>query len=76
MAAETFDTIGNAFVVSRNVNYMLPKGIAKKMMKNTGKAVFEDYKPNNRKESQHYIAAGSLYPDLRALKETSQQQKK
>uniref|UniRef100_A0A1I8PLM0 MIT domain-containing protein n=1 Tax=Stomoxys calcitrans TaxID=35570 RepID=A0A1I8PLM0_STOCA len=71
VAAETFDTLGNAFVVSRNVNYMLPKGIAKKLVKNSGKAVVEEYQQNYKYESQ-YIVAGALYPDLRVLKETSE----
>ncbi|XP_075146624.1 spartin isoform X2 [Haematobia irritans] len=71
VAAETFDTLGNAFVVSRNVNYMLPKGIAKKLVKNSGKAVVEEYQQNYKHESQ-YIVAGALYPDLRILKETSE----
>ncbi|XP_061392795.1 protein spartin [Musca vetustissima] len=68
VAAETFDTLGNAFVVSRNVNYMLPKGIAKKLVKHSGKAVIEEYKYDYKHESQ-YIQAGALYPDLRVLKQ-------
>uniref|UniRef100_A0A1A9UNA5 Senescence domain-containing protein n=1 Tax=Glossina austeni TaxID=7395 RepID=A0A1A9UNA5_GLOAU len=74
VAAGTFDTLGNAFVVSRNANYMLPKGIAKKMVKNTGKAVVSEYKPNIQQESR-YIAAGNLYPDLRLLKENVEKNK-
>ncbi|KAM7362245.1 spartin isoform 2-T5 [Cochliomyia hominivorax] len=68
VAADTFDTLGNAFILSRNVNYMLPKGIAKKMVKNTGISVFDDYK-QNYKGDQQYVAAGALYPDLRSLRE-------
>lgn len=68
VAAGTFDTIGNTFIVSQNVNYITPKGIAKKMAKNTGKAVVQDYKKNLREES-HYVPAGVLYPDLTGLKE-------
>ncbi|XP_073826762.1 spartin isoform X2 [Musca autumnalis] len=68
VAAETFDTLGNAFVVSRNVNYMLPKGIAKKLVKSSGKAAVEEYKYNYKNESQT-ITAGALYPDLRVLKQ-------
>uniref|UniRef100_A0A1B0G6T5 Senescence domain-containing protein n=1 Tax=Glossina morsitans morsitans TaxID=37546 RepID=A0A1B0G6T5_GLOMM len=74
VAAGTFDTLGNAFVVSRNANYMLPKGIAKKMVKNTGRAVVSEYKPNIQQESR-YIAAGNLYPDLRLLKENVEKNK-
>lgn len=38
------------------------------MAKNTGKAVFVDYKKGIREES-HYVQAGDLYPDLRKLKD-------
>nr|AAO74698.1 HL01040p [Drosophila melanogaster] len=69
LASGTFDTVGNVFVVSQNVNYITPKGIAKKMVKRTGEAVVSDYKRDLRKSESHYINAGSLYPDLRALKE-------
>ncbi|KNC34233.1 Protein spartin, partial [Lucilia cuprina] len=71
VAADTFDTLGNAFIVSRNVNYMLPKGIAKKMVKNTGIAVFDDYKQNYKEEQ--YVAAGALYPDLRSLRDKAEE---
>ncbi|XP_052834843.1 protein spartin isoform X1 [Drosophila gunungcola] len=69
LASGTFDTVGNVFVVSQNVNYITPKGIAKKMVKRTGEAVVSDYKRDLRKPESHYINAGALYPDLRALKE-------
>ncbi|KAH8248354.1 hypothetical protein KR032_002001, partial [Drosophila birchii] len=69
LASGTFDAVGNAFVVSQNVNYITPKGIAKKMVKRTGEAVVSDYKRDLRKSESHYINAGALYPDLRALKE-------
>ncbi|KAH8343967.1 hypothetical protein KR084_002755, partial [Drosophila pseudotakahashii] len=69
LASGTFDTVGNVFVVSQNVNYITPKGIAKKMVKRTGEAVVSDYKRDLRKSESHYINAGALYPDLRALKE-------
>ncbi|KAH8276949.1 hypothetical protein KR026_002685, partial [Drosophila bipectinata] len=69
LASGTFDAVGNAFVVSQNVNYITPKGIAKKMVKRTGEAVVSDYKRDLRKPESHYINAGALYPDLRALKE-------
>uniref|UniRef100_A0A1A9WJJ9 Senescence domain-containing protein n=1 Tax=Glossina brevipalpis TaxID=37001 RepID=A0A1A9WJJ9_9MUSC len=74
VAAGTFDTLGNAFVVSRNVNYILPKGIAKKMVKNTGKAVVAECRANIQQESR-YVTAGSLYPDLRLLRENIQTDK-
>lgn len=50
---------------------MLPKGIAKKLVKNSGLAVVDEYKHNYKYESQ-YIVAGNLYPDLRLLKDTSE----
>ncbi|CAD6995718.1 protein spartin isoform X2 [Ceratitis capitata] len=69
VAAGTFDTLGNAFNVSKNVNYITPKGLAKKMAKNTGKAVIDDYKTKLRNTETHFVTAGALYPDLRTLKE-------
>ncbi|XP_067615232.1 protein spartin isoform X2 [Eurosta solidaginis] len=69
VAAGTFDTIGNAFNVSQNVNYITPKGLAKKMAKNTGKAVIDDYKTKVRNTETNFVLAGALYPDLRTLKE-------
>ncbi|KAH8310549.1 hypothetical protein KR044_001893, partial [Drosophila immigrans] len=69
VACTTFDTVGNAFVISQNVNYITPKGLAKKLVKKTGEAVVIDYKRDLRKPESHYINAGALYPDLRALKE-------
>ncbi|XP_060648352.1 protein spartin isoform X1 [Drosophila nasuta] len=69
LACGTFDTVGNAFVISQNVNYITPKGLAKKLVKKTGEAVITDHKRDLRKPESHYINAGALYPDLRALKE-------
>ncbi|XP_039232512.1 protein spartin isoform X2 [Drosophila yakuba] len=69
LASGTFDTVGNVFVVSQNVNYITPKGIAKKMVKRTGEAAVSDYKRDLRKSKSHFIDAGALYPDLRTLKE-------
>ncbi|XP_054725690.1 protein spartin isoform X2 [Anastrepha obliqua] len=69
VAAGTFDTLGNAFNVSQNVNYITPKGLAKKMAKNTGKAVIVDYKNKLRNAETNFVPAGALYPDLRTLKE-------
>ncbi|KAM8706007.1 hypothetical protein ACLKA7_010324 [Drosophila subpalustris] len=68
LACGTFDTVGNAFIISQNANYITPKGLAKKLVKKTGEAVVIDYL---RKPESHYINAGALYPDLRALKEES-----
>lgn len=69
LACGTFDTVGNAFVISQNVNYITPKGLAKKLVKKTGEAVVIDYKRDLRKSESYYINAGALYPDLRALKD-------
>ncbi|XP_032593146.1 protein spartin isoform X2 [Drosophila grimshawi] len=69
LASGTFDTVGNAFIISNNVNYITPKGLAKKLVKKTGQAVVVGSKRDLRKPESHYINAGALYPDLRALKE-------
>ncbi|ALC46858.1 CG12001, partial [Drosophila busckii] len=69
LASGTFDTVGNAFVISQNVNYITPKGLAKKLVKKTGEAVVVESRRDASKPESHYIKAGSLYPDLRALKE-------
>lgn len=45
VAADTLDTVGNMINLSKNVNYITPKGLAKKTVKSTGKAIFTDYKP-------------------------------
>ncbi|XP_064556497.1 protein spartin isoform X2 [Drosophila montana] len=69
LACGTFDTVGNAFIISQNVNIITPKGMAKKLVKKTGEAVVVEYKRDLRKPESQYISAGALYPDLRALKE-------
>lgn len=45
VAAGAFDTVGNIINVSQNVNYMTPKGLAKKAAKNTGKAIAQEFRP-------------------------------
>lgn len=40
-----FDTVGNLIHVSQNVNYMTPKGLAKKAAKHTGKAIVSEFRP-------------------------------
>lgn len=60
VAADTLDTVGNVINLSQNVNYMTPRGLAKKTFKGTGKAIFTDFRP----KTNNYVAAGSLYPDL------------
>lgn len=47
VAAGTFDTVGNMINFSHNVNYMNPKGLAKKTVKNAGKALIADFRPKN-----------------------------
>lgn len=51
VASETFDTVGNIINVSRNINYLTPKGLAKKTVKNAGKAMIADFKPNVQSKS-------------------------
>lgn len=60
VAADTLDTVGNVINLSQNVNYMTPKGLAKKTFKGTGKAIFTDFRP----KTSNYVPAGALYPDL------------
>lgn len=60
VAADTLDTVGNVINLSQNVNYMTPKGLAKRTVKGAGKAIFTDFKP----KTGNYVSAGSLYPDL------------
>lgn len=44
VAAGAFDTVGNIIHVSHNVNYMTPKGLAKKAAKHTGKAIVSEFR--------------------------------
>lgn len=60
VVADTLDTVGNVINLSQNVNYITPKGLAKKTFKGAGKAIFTDFRPNTDK----YVPAGALYPDL------------
>lgn len=45
VAAGAFDTVGNLINVGQNVNYMTPKGLAKRAAKNTGKAIVSEFRP-------------------------------
>lgn len=47
LAHDTFDTVGNMINLSRNMNIITPKGLAKRTVKGAGKAVFGDFKPRN-----------------------------
>lgn len=60
VAADTLDTVGNVINLSQNVNYMTPRGLAKKTVKGASKAIFVDFKP----KSSNCVPAGALYPDL------------
>ncbi|XP_055306088.1 protein spartin isoform X2 [Sitodiplosis mosellana] len=62
LAQGTFDTVGNMINLSQNMSLITPKGLAKKTMKGTGKAIIADFKPQIPKTN--YAPAGSLYPDL------------
>lgn len=55
VAADTFDTVGNMINLSKNINIITPKGLARKTMKGTGKAIFSDFRPKvvNGKLSRH-----------------------
>lgn len=43
------------------------------MMKNTGIAVIDEYKQNYKRGEHQYVAAGALYPDLRALRDKTEE---
>lgn len=44
LANDTFDTVGNMINLSQNMSLITPKGLAKKTVKGTGKAIFGDFK--------------------------------
>lgn len=46
LAQDTFDTVGNMINLSQNMSLVTPKGLAKKTVKGTGKAIIADFKPN------------------------------
>ncbi|XP_037038569.1 protein spartin isoform X2 [Bradysia coprophila] len=62
VASGAFDTVGNMIHVSHNVNYMTPKGLAKKAAKHTGKAIVSEFRAPLL--DVKYVPAGSLFPDL------------
>lgn len=45
IAHDTFDTVGNMINLSQNMSLITPKGLAKKTVKGTGKAIFTDFRP-------------------------------
>lgn len=45
VAAGTFDTVGNVINLSQNMNFITPRSLAKRTMKNAGKALVEGYRP-------------------------------
>lgn len=45
LATDTFDTVGNMINISRTMNIITPKGLAKTTVKGTGKALIADFKP-------------------------------
>lgn len=45
LAHDTFDTVGNMINLSKNMSIITPKGLAKKTVKGTGKAMISDFKP-------------------------------
>lgn len=47
LAHDTFDTVGNMINLSRNMNIITPKGLAKRTVKGAGKAMVGDFKPKN-----------------------------
>lgn len=82
VVGSSLDTVGNVINVSHNMNYMTPKGIAKRTAKNAGKALVAGYRPpipevdNEAGEGpsngvvtsqQRVVPAAVLYPDLSEL---------
>lgn len=45
VVGSSLDTVGNVINVTHNVNYMTPKGLAKRTAKNAGKALVAGYRP-------------------------------
>ncbi|XP_053671276.1 protein spartin [Anopheles nili] len=45
VVGSSLDTVGNVINVSQNMNYMTPKGLAKRTAKNAGKALVAGYRP-------------------------------
>lgn len=81
VVGSSLDTVGNVINVSHNMNYMTPKGIAKRTAKNAGKALVAGYRPavpdvdeaagegcsNGASQQQRVVPAAVLYPDLSGL---------
>lgn len=44
LANDTFDTVGNMINLSQNMSLITPKGLAKKTVKGTGKAIITDFR--------------------------------
>lgn len=56
LAHDTFDTVGNMINLSRNMNIITPKGLAKKTVKGAGKAMFGDFKPKNSRKHERLLS--------------------
>lgn len=83
VVGSSLDTVGNVINVSHNMNYMTPKGIAKRTAKNAGKALVAGYRPPvpevdeaagegssngfHQQQQQRVVPAAVLYPDLSGL---------
>lgn len=83
VVGSSLDTVGNVINVSHNINYMTPKGIAKRTAKNAAKALVAGYRPPvpevdetagegcsngiQQQQQQRVVPAAVLYPDLSGL---------
>lgn len=83
VVGNSLDTVGNVINVSHNMNYITPKGIAKRTAKNAGKALVAGYRPPVPEvdtaagegtsngvvvtSQQRVVPAAVLYPDLSGL---------
>uniref|UniRef100_A0A182YG86 Senescence domain-containing protein n=1 Tax=Anopheles stephensi TaxID=30069 RepID=A0A182YG86_ANOST len=83
VVGSSLDTVGNVINVTHNMNYMTPKGLAKRTAKNAGKALVAGYRPpvpevdgetssgseleQPPRDQQRIVPAAVLYPDLEGL---------
>lgn len=52
IANDTFDTVGNMINISQNMSLITPKGLVKKTVKGTGKAIVGNFKPKLPRKSK------------------------
>uniref|UniRef100_A0A182IMF4 Uncharacterized protein n=1 Tax=Anopheles atroparvus TaxID=41427 RepID=A0A182IMF4_ANOAO len=70
VVGSSLDTVGNVINVTHNVNYMTPKGLAKRTAKNAGKALVSGYRPPVP-EVDALSTNGATLGEVKALGESS-----